>query len=51
MMKHIMVLLVGVALGVGATMYHYDQPFRSQVKSHTAATIGSVANSAQQALK
>jgi len=50
-MKTFLVLCVGAALGVGATMLHYDQPFRSQVKSHTAATIGSVANSAQQALK
>jgi hypothetical protein len=50
-MKHLVVLCVGVALGVGVMMYRDDSSFRGQVKAHTAATIGSVANSAQQALK
>jgi hypothetical protein len=50
-MKYVVVLLVGVAMGVGAMLYRDDTQVRASTNAHLDSAVSSAATAAHNALQ
>jgi hypothetical protein len=51
MIKYLVTLCVGVAVGVGGTMYQYDANFKASTNAHIDSVVSSAATSAHNAIQ